>query len=202
MSELTPKQVADFLTANPTFLLDNPSVLAQLQLQHQDNHVPSLALRAQQQLRIENQQLKNQLQQLATQAKQNEHIYRVFSDCQHHLMAQTSVSELTQKIEQHLSQAFNVSQCKLLKYQSDYDDILTHRLKDANHYLGRLSVQEQQLLFNDNCQSAAIYLIGEPNSPLALLAFASDDELHFEPSQDSFFIFEFIKALQARLANE
>ncbi|MEO2269137.1 DUF484 family protein [Pseudoalteromonas sp. YIC-656] len=199
MSELSKEQVAEYLQQNPDFFLQHPHLFAVMNFGGAHESVASLQLRQQQLLREQNQHLQHQLQQLISQAKQNEQVYQVFSACHRQLMSDCEFIELAQGLEELICAQLHISECKLVKFTPDLQPLLDKRLNNS-HYLGRLSEQEQSLIFNNPSKSAALYLIGEPEAPIALLAFASEDELHFEPAQDSFFIFEFVKALQERLA--
>ena len=200
MSELTTQQVSEYLQQNPDFFLENPGVFACMNFGSQHESVASLQLRQQQLLREQNLALQEQLQQLVSQAKQNEQVYQVFSACHRQLMSDCEFVELASSLEQLICEQLQLNECKLVQYNDALQPLINSRLHAQGHYLGRLSEQEQTLIFNHTCKSAALYLIGEPDAPLALLASASEDEQHFEPAQDSFFIFEFVKALQERLA--
>ncbi|MFY8275519.1 DUF484 family protein [Pseudoalteromonas sp. SSDWG2] len=201
MSDLDDNQVALYLQEHPDFFLQHPEVFALMNFGTSVESVASLQLRQQQVLREQNQNLQQQLAQLIQQAKQNEQVYQVFSACHRQLMTDCEFMDLAQGLETLICDQLHISECKLVKFSDALTPLLDKRLHENNHYLGRLSEQEQALIFNGECKSAALYLIGETDAPLALLAFASLDELHFEPAQDSFFIFEFVKALQERLAS-
>ena len=87
----------------------------------------------------------------------------------------------------------------MVKYNNTLDGLIEHRLSQFGHYLGRVNQQERELLFCENTQSSAIYLIGCAEKPVAILAFGSHDENHFEPAQDNLFVLDFVHALQLRL---
>ncbi|WP_105253544.1 DUF484 family protein [Pseudoalteromonas sp. T1lg75] len=199
MSELSKEQIANYLKDNPDFLLQHPEVFAVMNLGATHESVASLQLRQQQVLREQNRAQQHQLQQLVAQAKQNEKVFQVFSACHRQLMRDAEFVELAAGLEALICEQLQISECKLVKFTDELQPLLDKRLEQNNHYLGRLSEQEQALIFAGQSKSAALYLIGELPSPLAILAFASEDELHFEPAQDSLFIFEFVKALQERL---
>ena len=115
-------------------------------------------------------------------------------------MLHDNFSDLAENLESLISANLELCECKLLQYTPQFDSIITHRLTNQPRYLGRINQQEQALLFNHECQSVALYLIGDVQTPLAILAFASKDPMHFEPSHDSFFIDEFAKALHTKLS--
>lgn len=200
MSKVTAQQVSDYLTANPDFFVEHPEVFAQMRFTHPAQDVASLQLRQQQLLREQNQALKDELNNIHQCAHKNEQVYQVFSACHRLLMNDAEFAELAINLEQLICTELGLSECKLIQYTDSLDALVNNRLATHGHYLGRLSDTEQELVFETPCKSAALYLIGEQSKPVALLAFASEDELHFEPAQDSFFILEFVKALQERLA--
>ncbi len=200
MNTLTEQQVADYLLQTPDFLLLHHHVLESLNLQQEQAGTHSLFMRQQRVLRERNQQLIEQQQQLIHIAKKNEIIYQVFSACHRHLLIHNSFDELALNITTLICNELTLKECKLIKYKPELDSIISHRLTEQVQYLGRINKKEQEILFASHCQSTALYLIGEPKHPLAILAFSSDDDAHFSPTQDSFFILEFVKALAIKLA--
>ncbi|WP_404341542.1 DUF484 family protein [Pseudoalteromonas mariniglutinosa] len=199
MSTLTEQQVADFLLANPDFLIKHSDVLAQLELQQQATGATSLVHIQQRQLREHNTILKNRIDHLIEQAQENEQIYRLFSECHRQLWTNYDFKTLAVNLRNIICTNPDINECHLVKYNKKYDDLITHRLQHNGIYLGRINAQERALLFSDNTQSSALYLIGSADHPVAILAFGSDDINHFEPAKDSFFVLEFVRSLQLRL---
>jgi len=199
MSPLTPQQVTEFLQQNPDFLLQNPALFTQLELQHQAQGATSLVHIQQRKLREHNTLLKSQIDTLISQAKENELIYRLFSECHRQLWTNYDFKTLAVNLRNIICTNPQVSECHLVRYEPKYDDLIAHRLTDSGTYLGRVNEQERTLLFSPSTQSTALYLIGNNQHPVAILAFGSDDENHFEPAKDSFFVLEFIRSLQLRL---
>jgi uncharacterized protein len=66
--------------------------------------------------------------------------------------------------------------------------LLSRRLNQQGVYLGRLNKEEQQGLFPAQIHSVALILISNAEQPLALLAFGSEQDDHFQPSMDKLFI--------------
>ncbi|ATC92923.1 DUF484 family protein [Pseudoalteromonas tunicata] len=200
MSQLDANEIAEYLALHPDFLVQFPELLDALNLYH--NQPGAISLQSHQQKRLQ-QQLQQQQQQLNTllaHARKSEQIYQVFSSCHRHLMLHDNFADLASNLVSLISANLDICECKLLKYEPYLASIVTHRLANQPRYLGRINQQEQALLFNNECQSVALYLIGDAQTPLAILAFASKDPIHFEPSQDSFFINEFVKALHTKLS--
>jgi uncharacterized protein YigA (DUF484 family) len=199
MSELTKQQVIDYLQQHPNFLINQPALLAQLELQQQVQGATSLVHIQQRQLREHNTQLKHQIETMTKHATQNELVYRLFSQCHRQLWSNYDFNTLASNLRNIICMSPTINECKLVRYDSAFEGLVKHRLSDSNHYLGRVNQQERDLLFNDDTQSTALYLIGEPTNPYAILAFGSHDENHFEPSQDNLFVLDFVRSLQIRL---
>ncbi|MEM7150950.1 MAG: DUF484 family protein, partial [Pseudomonadota bacterium] len=126
-------------------------------------------------------------------------VYRLFSQCHRQLWSNYDFNTLASNLRNIICMSPTINECKLVRYDSAFEGLVKHRLSDSNHYLGRVNQQERDLLFNDDTQSTALYLIGEPTNPYAILAFGSHDENHFEPSQDNLFVLDFVRSLQIRL---
>ncbi|MCK8129846.1 DUF484 family protein [Pseudoalteromonas sp. 2CM39R] len=199
MSKLTEQQIAEYLKAHPNFFIKNPDVLAEVELQQQTAGTTSLVHIQQRQLREHNTLLKNKIDQLVEQAKENELIYRLFSDCHRQLWTNYDFTTLASNLRNIICTNPSINECHLVKYDKKYDELIAHRLQNDGIYLGRVSQQERDLLFSDTTQSTALYLIGNTKHPVAILAFGSDDVNHFEPAKDSFFVLEFVRSLQLRL---
>jgi uncharacterized protein len=199
MSELTAQQVVAFLQQHPDFLIQHPELLAQLELQQQTQSATSLVHIQQRQLREHNTRLKNSIETMAQHAAENELIYRLFSQCHRELWGNNDFATLAINVKNIICSSPLINECQLVKYENKYSELMTHRLTDTGYYLGRVNQQERNLLFSDNIQSTAIYLIGGMKKPIAILAFGSDKADHFEPAQDSLFVMDFVRALHLRL---
>jgi uncharacterized protein YigA (DUF484 family) len=132
-------------------------------------------------------------------ALQNEWVYRLFSQCHHQLWSNDNFNTLAGNLRNIICTSPTINECKLVRYDPSFDGFIKHRLSASNNYLGRVNQQERDLLFNNDTQSAAIYLIGDLQNPQAILAFGSHDENHFEPAQDNLFVLDFVRSLQIRL---
>ncbi|ASM52456.1 hypothetical protein PNIG_a0112 [Pseudoalteromonas nigrifaciens] len=199
MSELNAQQVVDYLQHHPDFLIQHPELLAQLELQQQAQGATSLVHIQQRQLREHNTLLKNQIASMSKYAAQNEQVYRLFSLCHQQLCSNNDFDALASNLQDIICSNPDISDCRLVKYDTKYAQLVEHRLSNSGHYLGRINQQERDLLFSDTTQSTAIYLIGDINKPIAILAFASNNANHFEPAQDTLFVLDFVVALQSRL---
>jgi uncharacterized protein YigA (DUF484 family) len=200
MNKLSEQQVVDYLEENTDFLVNNPNLLSQLDLIQQQTGVSSLAIRQQKILREKNQDLKQNLADLIKIAKKNESIFQTFSACYRDLMVTDNFDDLSKQLKHVICQDSEIKECQLIQYHIKLNSIITHRLTEHKHYLGRPTQDEISILFNEDCQSIALYLIGDIDSPLGVLAFSSDDPFHYTPSQDNLFIKEFVQALAIKLS--
>lgn len=199
MSEIKKQHVIDYLQQHPDFLIQHPALLAQLELQQQTQGAVSLVHIQQRQLREHNTQLKNKIESMNQHAAQNERVYRLFNECHRQLWCNNDFDMLASNLHTIICKATHISDCKLIKYDAKYDDLIAHRLTSSNYYLGRINHQERALLFSDTIQSTALYLIGEVKNPIAILALGSDDINHFSPVQDTLFSLDFVRSLKQRL---
>jgi len=199
MNTLSEQQVVEYLEQNTEFLINNPDLLDQLDAVAEKKGTVSLAIRQQQILRKKNQDLKQNLAALIEIAKKNESIFKTFSSCYRDLMLINDFDELAKQLSVVINKELNVKESKLLRFEPKLDAVISHRLCDSKHYLGRTTQDEIEMLFNDTCESIALYLIGDHDTPLGILAFSSDDPLQFTPSHNNTFINEFVQALKIKL---
>ena len=200
MSELDERQIVDFLQQNHDFLQKHPELLTRLSIFDEPQGTTSLVRRQQNLLQNKNRELTTKLSALLENAATNEHIFKVFNQCHRILLEVQTFDELNKRLSNTICKGFNLLDCKLIRYDSDkHQALVTERLTESTFFLGRLSQNEQLLLFSQAAPSAAVYLLRDDNTPSAILAFASKDEMHYHPEQNSSFVLEFIKALTIKL---
>lgn len=201
---LTAQQVADYLLAHPEFFVVNPELLDYIRLP-EDSGVVSLFQFQQKRSEKKQQQTQQQLQQLLAQARDNEKLFQLLSVCMRQLWNCQTLSQINETLQLMLNNlglqaiALHGFDARLALPTLCQSEWLPHRFTQHKVYLGRLNHQEQMALFNQPCQSAALLLIGCQQHPLALLAFASPDQFHFAPEQDSMLLQEFALMLETRL---
>ncbi|ESP93593.1 MULTISPECIES: DUF484 family protein [Pseudoalteromonas] len=197
---MSAHDVMAFLQQNPNFLLEHPYLLLDMNLHVQHQGAPNLALMQQRLLRDENTKLKKQIDSMVDSARENELIFKLFSDCQRALWYCNNFQELADILADTLSQSPKISVCQLIPYDVTLEELVTRRFNKLARYLGRLDLQEQKLLFSGfACQSVALYLLGPSDKPTAILAFASDCADHFSPDNGNLFVNELVSSLQMRL---
>ncbi len=200
MTQLNPQQVAEFLLQNPNFLQQNPDIMANQILHITPDGVDSLLLHQQQLLRKKNQATQDELTQLKLQAKANQHILELVTKAHQLLLSHIEWPVLEGKLDTLFSQRAGIIATRLIAAKDLNPNLLQQRLT-KDHYLGRLSSEEQQLIFNQPCCSAALFKVSSNNNKLlAVLAFASDNPEHFVPDQDILILDILVKALQVKLA--
>lgn len=196
MSELNEKRVIDFLINNPDFISRRPELLKSLELLPTQPGVTNLVHRQQSLLREKNKSLQDQLNELIATAARNEKIFEVYSCCHRLLLSATNFNEFNSELGQLICNQFDLADCAIFPYEKSLEPLIKHKLASSGIFLGRLADNEQTLLFDTAHQSYALYLVGSIQQPLAILAFASAKETHYQPTQSSTIVLEFVKALE------
>ena len=93
-TELSSADVRAFLLQNPEFFAEHADLLEKIKLPHEHKGSVSLVEIQSDQLRKKVRQLNFKLNQLVTIAKQNEKIYRVYTDLNVQLLRCESVAEV------------------------------------------------------------------------------------------------------------
>jgi len=198
--------VTKYLLANPNFLIDNPELLVEIQVQLQANGVVSLTQIQAAQSREKIKQLKSQLEEMVINARQNEVIYTTYADLNLDLARSSSLDDLNNSLTQHLVTGLQLESAQIVLLNSNGDS--EHQLSEIQHrsifdkklarepfYFGRIGKIEKEALFpNSKAESVALILLNGPQDPnnkqakattLGLLAIASSDPLHFQPDMDT-----------------
>lgn len=191
-SHVDATEVYTFLLDNPEFFVDNPELLERLVIPHERKGSVSLVELQSEQLRKKLRQQNYKLNQLIGVAKQNEKIYRVYTDLNVELLRCKSVAEIQLKLEEVLQEELQLASVtlKLFKGPMALPELqrrlfVEKRFKTASFFFGRLSLHERQLLFgNAVAESAALILLGD-NQELGILAVGSQDASHFTPDMDT-----------------
>ena len=199
---VSAEQVSEFLRQHSDFLIEQPDLLSELELEQSPAGTISLVQRQREQLRQKNQHLHEQLHALIDNAHSNAELQqRVHQLCLRLMDCQDMQSLLTILIQQ-LQQEFSADEVSLrLFYRGDQQTKLPSvegniaelhaddsQLKAFDHILdkqqpvcGRLTKAQKQLLFGEKAeeiQSVACLPLG--HEPCAgLLAIASRDANRF-----------------------
>ena len=191
-SELSSSDVRRFLLENPEFFAQYPDLLEKIKLPHEHKGSVSLVEIQSDQLRQKVRQLNFKLNQLVTIAKQNEKIYRVYTDLNVQLLRCESVAEVQFTLEDVLQERLQLSSAVIKSFKGPHaipelqQRLFTEkRFKNTNFFFGRLSQHERQLLFGESpAESVALMLLGD-NRDLGILGISSSDASHFTPDMDT-----------------
>jgi len=191
-TELSSADVRAFLLENPEFFAAHPDLLEKIKLPHEQKGSVSLVEIQSDQLRKKVRQLNFKLNQLVTIAKQNEKIYRVYTDLNVQLLRCESVAEVQFTLEDVLQERLQLSSAIIKSFKGPHaipelqQRLFTEkRFKNTNFFFGRLSQHERQLLFGESpAESVALMLLGD-NRELGILGISSSDPSHFTPDMDT-----------------
>lgn len=185
--------VYDYLQDHPEFFQQYPQLLASLRLPHQQRGSVSLVERQLEMQREKIVALEDDITRLMSVARQNEQLFLAFNQLQAQLYQAENLQKAEHSLQQFTAAMPQVQQCRLLCFNehhsaSEFQLLLSRRLNEQGIYLGRLNKEEQQGLFPPQIHSVALILISNEEQPLALLAFGSEQDDHFQPSMDKLFI--------------
>lgn len=191
-TELSSTDVRAFLLQNPEFFAEHPDLLEKIKLPHEQKGSVSLVEIQSDQLRKKVRQLNFKLNQLVSIAKQNEKIYRVYTDLNVQLLRCESVAEVQFTLEDVLQERLQLSSVVIKSFKGPHaipelqQRLFTEkRFKNTNFFFGRLSQHERQLLFGESpAESVALMLLGD-NRELGILGISSSDASHFTPDMDT-----------------
>ncbi len=191
-TELSSADVRAFLLQNPEFFAEHSDLLEKIKLPHEQKGSVSLVEIQSDQLRKKVRQLNFKLNQLVSIAKQNEKIYRVYTDLNVQLLRCESVAEVQFTLEDVLQERLQLSSAVIKSFKGPHaipelqQRLFTEkRFKSTNFFFGRLSQHERQLLFGESpAESVALMLLGD-NRELGILGISSSDASHFTPDMDT-----------------
>ncbi|MDX1539425.1 DUF484 family protein [Arsukibacterium sp.] len=185
--------VLDYLQDHPEFFQQYPQLLQQMRLPHQQRGSVSLVERQLELQRTKIAALEDDITRLMSVARQNEHIFHALNTLHLSLLHKPSLDDAEQALQQFAQSMPQVHACRLICLQPDssaisqYQLLVSRRLSSDKVYLGRLNKEEQQPLFGESIHSVALLQIGS-GPGLALLAFGSEQDDHFQPGMDRLFI--------------
>ncbi len=191
-STLSPQDVYTFLAQNPDFFIRYPELLEKIKIPHAQKGSISLVEIQSEQLRKKVRQLNLKLSQLVSIAKQNEKIYRVYTDLNVQLLRCESVADVQFTLEDVLQERLQLSSAVIKSFKGPHaipelqKRLFTEkRFKSSSFFFGRLSQHERQLLFAESsAESVALILLGDQED-LGILGISSSDASHFTPDMDT-----------------
>ncbi|QJR81219.1 DUF484 family protein [Alteromonas pelagimontana] len=191
-NSVSAEDVRAFLAKNPEFFTQYPELLERLIIPHEQKGSVSLVELQGEQLRKKVRQLNYKLNQLIGIAKQNEKIYRVYTDLNVQLLTCKSVLDIQLKLEEVLQENLQLASVSLKLFKGPHALpelqrrlFAEKRFKKSQFFFGRLSQHEKYLLFSgDIAESVALIQLGD-NNDLGILAVGSGDATHFTPDMDT-----------------
>jgi len=202
--------IAEYLQENPDFFDRHPALLQQLKVKHATHGAVSLVERQQEVLRARIRGLEDEITELMVNARRNEDIFKHYSALYERLLQCTSLAEVADSLRSTFAEQLQLPALTLKFFDSPLDlpeqftfaadthkQLLSKRFNEDTMYLGRLTSDEQRLLFPaEAIESVALLLLGE-RGELGMLAIGSHDASHFEPAMDKLLVSQ----LQALLSS-
>lgn len=193
--------IADWIRQHPSLLLERPDLIEHLELP-QEGQAVSLVHHQLTRLRRRNDQLEQQLKQLAEIAGDNERLMQRLHQLTLEVMTMDSNASFLSRLFERLASDFEAEEVRLHLAQPDQDledlpgvllqgtdrpDWFDQLLAKGSTYCGRLTRQKIERLFPDagvTIGSCAVV----PISDGALLAIGSSDQERFHPGMGTLFI--------------
>ncbi|MFM2480716.1 DUF484 family protein [Celerinatantimonas sp. YJH-8] len=199
---LDDEQVAEYLQHQPDFFNRYPQLATQLRIPHPQRGTVSLVELNLSRLRDKVQTLESEITDLMAVASHNERIFRVYVDLLPLLMRSQSLAELEMHLHHALVEQLGVTTWSL-RLNRDHlslaksfwdrslsgdqiENIRVTRLSHAEHYFGRLTRGERELLFDAPHQANSVAMIPlGPQARLGLFVAASLNADHYVAGMDS-----------------
>lgn len=200
---LEDQMVYQYLLEHPAFFQQHPELLARLRLPHAQRGAVSLVERQMELQRERVRGLEEDITRLLSIARQNEQIFLALNQLHLAIFAARQKTDLRIALSAFANKMSHVHACTLLEFSNEamgenfgaLQQVLAERLKGRQVFLGRLNKDEMASLFPPSIHSVALLLISAAEQPLALLAFGSELDDHFQPSMDTLFIDHIAKLL-------
>lgn len=204
--ELSEKEVAAYLSANPDFFASRDNLLLKLKLPHNDKGTVSLVEKQVEVLRERQKKTRKQLNEFIKSAERNHEIFEKSKKLILNLIAAKTSTEFFGALEKSFKKDFKCKAYSLIVF-GDKPRQINHftsavRAASAREYvgalmrsreptLGVLRSDEQDFLFrhkSEDVKSAAVIAVRDKNKQIALLAIGSEDARYFDSSMDTLFI--------------
>jgi uncharacterized protein YigA (DUF484 family) len=199
--DLDPQQVADWLAAHPGFLVDRPELAERLTLPDGESTVSLTEFRSRR-LFDENERLKQQLAELASNAGRNEELTRRLHILTLALAEAPDAVALFDELARRLTRDFNaevlhlrlaedpdvaVEGVRIEAWPGDRPDWLRDLINDGRPECGRLTRAKRDWLFGDDSElvgsAALVPLDGD-----GLLAIGAEADDRFQPGMGTLFL--------------
>jgi uncharacterized protein YigA (DUF484 family) len=200
---LEDQMVYQYLLEHPAFFQQHPELLSRLRLPHAQRGAVSLVERQMEMQRERVRGLEEDITRLMSIARQNEHIFFALNQLHLDIASAQQKTDIRLALSAFANKMPQVHACTLLEFSNEsmgehfsgLQLMLENRMQGRQVYFGRLNKEEMATLFPSSIHSVALLLISEVEKPLALLAFGSELDDHFQPSMDTLFIDHIAKLL-------
>ena len=215
MSDLTEKDVANYLAQNPDFFLNHESLLYKLKLSENRNGTVSLVEKQLSVMRERQKKTRRKLKEVIEAAEKNNEIFNNSRRLILDLMTADDSEAFFSLLGKSLKRDFNCKAYSLIIFgkpsQINHFTSMVKKETASSHVgalmrakrpiLGILRPEEQNFLFglsNKKVMSCAVLSLKQHKKHIALLAIGSSDTNYFSSSMDTLFI-EFIGDAIAKL---
>lgn len=192
--ELDSELVREYLEQHPDFFVEHGDLVTQLRIPHAAHGAVSLLEKRQEIQRAKIIKMEEELNILMGHARQNEVIFRAISDMYIALVGCRSVAALEEAVNEVCKNQLYLAQFRLLQPEDQAYIHLQAKLSGNTSYLGRLTPEVMDAVFDGSAQSVALvelnYEQGDEECIFGIAAFASASAHHFQPSMDTLFIDE------------
>lgn len=192
--QLDAELVKEYLEQNPDFFVEYSDLVTHLRIPHASHGAVSLLEKRQEIQRAKIIKMEEELTILLGHARQNEVIFRAISDMYIALVGCNSVAALEAAVDGVCKDQLYLAQFRLLQPEDQAYIHLQAKLTGGRSYLGRLSPEVMETVFDGNAQSVALVELNYEQDGqeciFGIAAFASASAQHFQPSMDTLFIDE------------
>jgi hypothetical protein len=205
-SDISEKQIADYLRNHPEFFANQEDLLASLSLPHESGKAISLLERQVAILRDRGIEARQKLNNLLENARNNDQLFDTTRNLVLALLRADSITEVADVTQDQLSNHGNIDACEIIivahpdlrvahsiriesvaKLRTDFSDVF--RLKRT--YCGQLDVEQIAYLFpgaKNIIRSTALCPVLNNSEVLAMLAFGNQAESFFNVNLDTLFL--------------
>lgn len=203
--QLSEEQVIDYLKSHPNFFVHNDSLLKELKLPHDSGKAISLGERQVQVFREHRDELKAQLNDLISVARQNDQIFEKSKRLLLNLLDVKSLDEIELVVKTAFEDDPNIDYAKVIIVgdpegypasalkvikSSEASEHLGALVDSQNAVCGRFTDKQLQCLFSGSAKevgSAAVIPLRN-SELLGVFALGSKSEAHFDSSMGSLFL--------------
>ena len=202
---LDSELVAAYLEQNPNFFVENSELVSKLRIPHETHGSISLVEKRQEIQRAKIIKMEEELNILMSHARQNEIIFRAVSDMYIALVGCQSIADLESAVDDVCKNQLYLAQFRLLQPEDEAYVHLQAKLNSNTSYLGRLSPEILETVFDGSAQSVALVELSnhtdEQETIFGIAAFASSSAQHFQPTMDTLFIDELGRLISRHAVN-